>query len=229
MDKQTRHAWIVSGAIITLFIAGVIWLVASAGGQILTSPEKLRDYIRGFGAWGPLVIIGIHIAQVVIAPLPGQAIEIANGYLFGGVWGSVVSMIGITIGSILAISLARYYGRPLVAMLVTPAGMKHVNPYARRRNYLFFYLLFLVPGTPDDLICFAIGLTSIPLRHAIALALVGRAPFVIGGSVLGAAGIHFHPLVFIAIAVVIPVLLSFIFLKTPLAEKMKLPKTPDGQ
>jgi len=35
---------------------------------------------------------------------------------------------------------------------------------------------FLVPGLPDDVICFAGGLTDIPLWQLIVLAVVGRAP-----------------------------------------------------
>ncbi len=225
MLTERRRAWIISSLVIVLFVGGVVFLAGSSVWTFITSPEKLRDYVRGFGAWAPIVITLIHIGQVIIAPVPGQAIDIANGYLFGPLWGPAVSMLGISIGSIAAIVLARTFGRPLVEKLITPAGMKQVLPFTRRRTYWFFFVLFLVPGTPDDLICFAIGLTSIPLRHAIGLALLGRAPGVIAASLLGASGNRLSPLSLVLLAIVVPVVFSLIMVWTPLQKKLQAAKS----
>jgi len=49
--------------------------------------------------------------------------------------------------------------------------------------------VFLIPGLPDDVLCFAGGLTEIPLRRLVLLAIVGRAPafFIVNvvGDLLG--------------------------------------------
>jgi uncharacterized membrane protein YdjX (TVP38/TMEM64 family) len=42
------------------------------------------------------------------------------------------------------------------------------------RPAIFF--VFLVPGLPDDVICFVGGLTDIPLWQLVVLAVVGRTP-----------------------------------------------------
>ena len=44
----------------------------------------LRDWLQGLGPWGPLVFVVIYIVAVVTA-IPGSAITIAGGALFGSV------------------------------------------------------------------------------------------------------------------------------------------------
>ena len=65
--------------------------------------------IRSFGPYSPLAYILLQIIQVVVAPIPGGAIEFLGGYLFGVTAGFLYSMIGLILGSWLAFSLARIF------------------------------------------------------------------------------------------------------------------------
>lgn len=184
---STRRAWI-SASVLAVTLGVVVGLVVfSPLRALLTSPEAIRDRVQDAGFAGPLVMVGINMLQILAAPIPGQAIDLANGYLFGW-WGIGVSAVGLSLGSSLAIFLARRFGRPLVEMLITPKAEKTIRPYTRRRNYWPFFILFLLPGTPDDLLCFAIGLTSIPLSQSILIALLGRTPGVVAAVAVGATG-----------------------------------------
>ena len=66
----------------------------------LHSRYQLKKIILSFGAYSPLVYILLQVAQVVVAPIPGGAIEFLGGYLFGANAGFVYSMIGLIIGSV---------------------------------------------------------------------------------------------------------------------------------
>lgn len=46
-------------------------------------------------------------------------------------------------------------------------------------------MLFPIPGLPDDALCFAGGLTSIPMRRLVLVAVVGRAPGFLLVNILG--------------------------------------------
>lgn len=60
--------------------------------------EQARRLVEDAGAWGPLVLIGMQVVQVVVAPIPGQITGLVGGYLFGPVLGVVYTTIGATIG-----------------------------------------------------------------------------------------------------------------------------------
>ena len=59
---------------------------------------------------GSLIAIFLCALQVVVAVIPGEFVEIAIGYIYGAWYGSLLCLIGITVGSIFAILIARRFG-----------------------------------------------------------------------------------------------------------------------
>ncbi len=153
---------------------------------VFMEPERLTAAVRGAGPWAPLVFIGLYIAQAIAAPIPGQALNFAAGYLFGLVPGVLYSWLGLMLGSIAALLLARYLGRPLVQRLVNPTTLAKMDHLAANRGLAFFFVVFLIPGLPDDIACFVAGLTSLPLPALIAVCAVARLPSVVASVWLGA-------------------------------------------
>ena len=68
------------------------------------------------------------------------------------------------------------FGRPLIERLVRPAQLDRWDRIARRQGPLFFFLIFLVPFLPDDIICFVIGLSPASIPGMLVLAALGRLP-----------------------------------------------------
>lgn len=137
---------------------------------------RLREWVAGFGSWGVLVSIALNVAQVLLAPLPGQFVGLLNGYLYGLWLGALYGMAGLLLGSALAMGLARRFGRPLVERLVNPDQLARWDRLAGRQGPLFFFLVFLFPLLPDDLICFLIGLSPLSIPSMLVLAALGRLP-----------------------------------------------------
>jgi uncharacterized membrane protein YdjX (TVP38/TMEM64 family) len=184
-----------------ILVTGFVVLWFSPGRALLTDPEKLRDTIRGLGPWAPVFIILYQAFQVILAPIPGQAVDIANGYVFGW-WGVLVSLAGIMLGSMIAVFLAREYGRPLLRQLLGEPTTVLIDNYLHRGRAVLWFLL-LMPGTPDDLLCFAYGLSRIPYWRVILIILLGRSPGIILAVGLGATGSGISPIVFMVGAGVI--------------------------
>lgn len=161
----------------------------------LLDPLALREFVRGFGVLAPLVFVLLQAAQVVVAPIPGQVLALAAGYLFGPVLGTAVSVVGATIGSYVAFRLSRHYGRSYVERVVRPGVIEEFDAVVAERGLTTLFLVFLVPGLPDDVVCFVAGLTDLDLRKMTAVSFVGRIPgyFLValsggelaGGNVLG--------------------------------------------
>lgn len=167
--------------LLTLFISG--WLRSF-------SKDDFREYIRSFGALGPLVLLGLQILQVFIALIPGEIVETAAGYVLGPWLGTAVCYLGIAFASSLIFTLTRRYGVKLVEVFVSREKINELRflNTAQKRNMLIF-LIFFIPGTPKDLLTYFVGLTDIRLRTFLLLSMVARVPSVIsstfGGHLLG--------------------------------------------
>lgn len=178
-----RSAAAVLALWLLVLVLGVV--AVRVGPEWLTDPETIRTLFLGFGPLAAVAFVLVQAAQVVVAPLPGQLLGFVAGYLFGAVLGTGLSLLGATIGTYVAVGLARRYGRPAVERLVHPDTISQFDAAVERRGLLALFLIFLVPGLPDDAICLAAGLTRLDVRRVLAVSIVGRLP---GYAVVALAG-----------------------------------------
>jgi len=139
------------------------------------------------------VLILLQALQVFLAPIPGQVLGAAAGYIFGPWLGTLYSMVGVMLGSILALTLSRRYGRPLVERFVAKETLARMDELIAKGGLWFFFIAFLLPFFPDDALCFLAGLSPIPLRWLLAVMVVGRLPGVAASAFLGAGISHLPP------------------------------------
>lgn len=161
-------------ALFGLIIAGILWgppLFA-----ILTNRELAQNTVESAGIFGPLVFILLQVAQVVIAPIPGQVAGLLGGYLFGTSLGVIYSLIGATIGFTIIFALSRKFGRPLVERFFSKELINKFDYITKTKGVFVLFIIFLLPAFPDDLICYLAGLTKIPIRTLILISLAGRLP-----------------------------------------------------
>lgn len=185
MSIRTRTIAIATA---TLLVLSGLW-VAVRSSNLLTffeDSQRMLTWVRDRGPWAALAIIVLQIGQVLLAPIPGQIVNVAAGYLFGTLLGTFYSLLGTATGSWIAFAMARAYGRPLVERLVPGQTLAWLDAGAQRRGLFFFALVFLLPFLPDDLACFAAGLTRIPIPALMAVAVTARIPGILVSSWLGA-------------------------------------------
>jgi uncharacterized membrane protein YdjX (TVP38/TMEM64 family) len=139
-------------------------------------PHQLKKVIKSFGHYAPLGYILLQIIQVVVAPIPGGAIEFLGGYLFGVKAGFVYSMIGLTFGSWLAFSLARIFEKIAVEKFVSEKTRKKFDYLVEHEGVILSFILFLLPGFPKDALCYILGLTPMHLGIFLLISTLGRIP-----------------------------------------------------
>lgn len=193
MENQTyerRRKWL-SG--ISLAVVAVLAILATVLiGRWLGSfsDDSFRDYIRSFGPAGWLVLLGLQFLQVFIALIPGELLETGAGYAFGPLWGTVICYVGVALASTAVFLLTRRFGVKLVEVFISREKINQLSflRTERKRNTLVF-VLFLIPGTPKDLLTYFVGLTDMKLGSFLLISLVARLPSVLsstaGGHLLG--------------------------------------------
>ena len=123
---------------------------------------SLRDWIDGLGAWGPVAFLALYVAAVVAA-IPGSAITIAAGALFGSLLGTVLVSIGSTLGAGLSFLIGRYFARDAVeGWLGESERFRRLDRLTERHGAAMVALSRLVPLFPFNLVNYGFGLTRVP-------------------------------------------------------------------
>lgn len=138
--------------------------------------ESLRAWIAQFGPLAPIVFTLVQTVQVVVAPIPGQAVALVAGYLFGPLAGTVYSLVGVLLGSAIAFTLAQRYGRSFVEDVLHDDVVTRFDEFVDSVGIPGLLAFVVVPGLPDDAICFIAGITKWRLRTFMAAISVGRLP-----------------------------------------------------
>lgn len=193
MDKSSRkRQWAGIGLAVGIFILTfVLWQIfGSPLVKFISDPETMRAWVEKTGWASRLIFGGMVILQVVIAAIPGEPFEIAAGYAFGVVEGTVLCIAAAAIGSIVTFALVRKFGMRLVRLFFSEEKINSVKflKTSEARNFLFL-IVYMLPGTPKDLLGYFAGLTDIPFPVFCLICTLGRFPSVItstiGGDALG--------------------------------------------
>ena len=165
-----------------LLVAG--WIELAARGIDLTAltASEVEDFV---GAWGPWSWVG-SIALMVLhsfLPLPAEFIAIANGMLFGPVWGILVTWVGAMLGAILAYGLARALGRPFLRWVVPTRHWARLEKLPMAAGPLL--AVRLMPVISFNLVNYAAGMLSVPWWTFLWTTALGILPIVVAMVVAG--------------------------------------------
>ncbi len=175
-------------------IAGVVVLVGAAAfiiGDFALSDletDDIRQWGQDLGGWGPLILIVVLAAAMVIAPIPNPPFMIAAGLIWGTLLGVVYAVIGQLIGATIIFWLSRRFGRQLVPRLVGERGAERIDILAREMGPQLVFWWRMMPIS-FDFAAYAAGLTAMSFRLFITLVLLGS---IVPTSVVVGFGDSFH-------------------------------------
>lgn len=172
--------WLAAG----LIVSGLAWHFGPEMWLLLSDRQALERFIAGLGWWGPLALIVLNIVQIVVAPVPGYAVQAAAGYLFGAFWGGVWSVIGLLGGAGLAMGLARGFGRRLVEPLLGTERLARWEQATHSSSTILWFVLLAAPI--GDAPYFLAGLSRVSYAKVLLLTLTIRAPTVFVVAAIGA-------------------------------------------
>ncbi len=217
-SNTSKRKKIIAGVVIGILLAAIgllVWLVGMPLIRFITDPERFRAWIDAHAFTGRLAYLGMVILQVVIAIIPGEPLEIAGGYAFGALEGTFLCMLGSFVGSMIVFLLVRRFGMKLVGIFFSQEKLQSVKFLkTSTKKDILFLLIFMIPGTPKDLLCYFAGLTDMKIGQWMLICSFGRIPSLvtstIGGSALGDKSYLFAVIVFaVAIAISVAGLLIY--------------------
>lgn len=188
--KQSENRWknILPFCLVVLALLYAGWRWGGPVVQLVSDPVAFREWVEQRGAWGPVVMAGAVTLQILVALIPGEPFEFAAGYAFGAWQGLLLCQIGSFAGSCIAMLLARRYGMRLVKALFPKHDIANLEIMRRpERLTILTFILFLIPGTPKDVMVYALGLTPMPVIRGVLLTCLARVPSILTSTLSGHA------------------------------------------
>ena len=187
IQKSTALKFAVFTTLVAVALGYLVWDALAHGPlmRFISNRDELVRIMSELGPFAPLLYIVIQIVQVVVAPIPGQIVGGVGGFLFG-YWGILWTTIGSLIGFWLVFLIARKFGRPLIEKIFKkPAVDKFDFIINAKGAALIIFAVFLLPGFPDDLICYVAGLTKLSIRKLLLISILGRFPAIVLTNYIG--------------------------------------------
>lgn len=162
-----------------IFLIALIILIIIFFPQIVEYYENAESFIKEAGASGPILYTGLMIIAILIAPIPASPLAIIAGIIFGPFLGMLYTLIGATIGAVLAFSISRFFLGESIGK-----WLKHNKTYKKIRgknNKNIIYIVFitrLMPQVSFDIVSYAAGLTGINIWSFAITTLLGMIPIV---------------------------------------------------
>jgi uncharacterized membrane protein YdjX (TVP38/TMEM64 family) len=215
--SQAKWKWILPFFIlvgIILFLLyqfnSQIWVQIINLYHLYQDHEEFKRIISSYRAYAPLAYILLQILQVVLAPIPGGAIEFLGGVIFGVKAGFIYSMIGLIIGACLAFGLARIFEKVAVEKFVSEETRKKFDYLVEHEGVILSFILFIIPGFPKDALCYILGLTPMHFGIFLIISTIGRIPGTLMANLQGAKAFeHQYNLFIILLAISAGVILVF--------------------
>ena len=138
--------------------------------------EKALSWVETSGPWGQVLFVIVYIVATVLL-MPGSALGLGAGALFGVVRGSLLVSLSATLGATCAFLLGRYLARDWVAKKLEGRGaFTAMDEAVAQEGWRIVLLARLSPVLPFTLLNYAFGLTRVSLREYVFASWIGMMP-----------------------------------------------------
>ena len=237
MIRRTKvFKWLLMIIVLALCIGLIVYLFPVI--RNLSTPEgqmEFKNHVANLGVLGYLALFGLQFAQIFLIILLGEPIEILAGMCYGGIGGLIFITVSVFIITTIVFLAVRKFGRKFVYSFCSEERIKKIENSKLFKNpkkiEWIMLILFLIPGTPKDLLVYIAGLLPLKPLRFILISTFARLPSVISstfaGSNLVAGNWKFSLIIYAATFVIVGIAIFIInkFDKDKTAEEaMKIMK-----
>lgn len=194
-------AAVVAGCFLTLYLTLGRELMS-----VISDQKTFKAWLDSFSVPANAVFVFIRAFQTVVKIIPAEPLEIGSGYVWGTFGGLFYCMLGTEIGSFVILVLTRVFGLKFVRLFVDIDKINEWNFIKNsKKKYLLLFIIYLIPGTPKDIITYFIGLTDTKFLPFLIITGIARIPAIISSTYCGSSLIDNNYTLFIAVFAVITV------------------------
>lgn len=177
------------------FIVLVLFLASIAICGIIFYPkikdtinfENIREFVGENKFFSVFAFIILQILQVVVFIIPGDVINATGGFVFNIVFGSILSFIGVVLGSITAFYISRYFGYNFINKFIKKEKIsKLVSFMESNTGFISLFIFCNLPFVPKDVLMYAAGLTPLNAKKTLTTYCLSRIPGIIIWTSMGA-------------------------------------------
>ena len=169
---------------ITIYLFPVMKDLTNTEGQI-----AFKEKVESSGIWGLLTLFGLQFAQIFLIILPGEPVEILAGMCYGTIGGAIFITVSACIITAFVFFLVRKLGRNFVYEFFDSKKIEKIENSKIFKNpkkiEWIMIILFLIPGTPKDLLVYIGGLLPLKPLRFILISTFARFPSVISSTIAG--------------------------------------------
>ena len=181
---------ILMALVVAIFIGVIIYLIPVIKNLSTTEGQlAFKERVSSSGIWGMAALFGLQFAQIFLIILPGEPIEILAGMCYGGIGGLIFITVSAAIITTMIVFLVRKLGRKFVYDFCSEEKIKKIENSKLFKNTkkieLIMIILFMVSGTPKDLLVYIAALLPIKPLRFILISTFARFPSVISSTFAG--------------------------------------------
>lgn len=172
--------------IATIYLFPIVKNISTSEGQL-----QFKETVKSSGIAGFFMLFGLEMAQIVLAIIPGEPMEIMAGMCYGSIGGTLFILFCAFLSGSIIFFAVRKFGTDFVYSFCSKKQVAKIQNSDIFQNpdkvEKIMYILFFIPGTPKDLLTYIAGLLPIkhPLRFVI-ISTLARIPSVVSSTIAGA-------------------------------------------
>ena len=190
---KSRATWLIPVGIIGL-LAGAYFVIPSFQAFIskayalLTNgdQEGFKNWVQGFGVWGPIVIILMMIMQTLLAFIPSIIIMVVGVLAYGPWWGGGLVWAGAMVAALVGYSIGRLIGPATVYKLIGKKTEDKVEGFVNDYGIWAIIAARISPALSTDAVSFVAGLVSMNVWKFTGATAAGILPLTVLIAYLGA-------------------------------------------
>ena len=199
---MTRQQQFIRILVLVLLIGGLIWFSRS---YLNLSPTDIKDWILSFGMWAPILYILLYTIRPLIF-FPASVLSITGGLAFGAWLGTLYTVIGATLGAVVAFLVAQKLGNGLIKKKEQAGKINQIQQQLEKNGFIYVLIFRLLPIFNFDLISYAAGLSKVRLLSFFLATLIGIIPGTFAYNFLGSSIVSKDPQLIIGAIIVFLVL-----------------------
>ncbi|HET8726478.1 MAG TPA: TVP38/TMEM64 family protein [Alphaproteobacteria bacterium] len=168
---------IAAGIAVVLILFGSYWELSGSGAlPALGDEEILQGLIGRLGPWGPVAVVTLMAAAIVMSPIPSGPIGLAAGAAYGPIWGTLCIIAGAEAGALMAFAIARFVGFGAVRRRLKGRLSFLTRPRSQAALMAIVFASRLVPFISFDAVSYGAGLTPLSFWRFAVATLAGVVP-----------------------------------------------------